>query len=484
MVENSIQMRETKDTNDVHRSVFRNLLISMISFGVIVGLVFPPFAKLVLDTDRALTAQFFALCVLAGFLVGMTNYMLFSFVVSRDLRRVARGMGRVLERLEEARVTGSLRAEDCMLEVTSRDAIGEIERSFNDLTGAISRHLSLESATRRMHEKLSTSVELEDVSKALLISLAQVGQAKIGLLYGDMGERYELLADFGADHTEELFESIDEEQGPIRYALESGEILNLSPQNDGLEWVEQSTPLGRFRPKSILSVPLMENQRAVGLAVLALGVEDLTSERAQIVESLRTQGAPYLQTAVLHQKLKDLAALDDLTHILNRRFGLRRLREEFSRAVRHGTPVSIIMFDVDHFKAFNDDFGHDAGDKVLKMVANAAEANLRSGDVVCRYGGEEFMVVAPGTGVNDAIRLAERLRRIIETTSISWKDQMLSVTISAGVATWPMERVSESEELVSASDKALYAAKAAGRNQVIALSGEDQVVSAGSDVSG
>jgi len=89
--------------------------------------------------------------------------------------------------------------------------------------------------------------------------------------------------------------------------------------------------------------------------------------------------------------------------------GLRRLREEFSRSVRHGVPVSGIMVDIDHFKQFNDSFGHDAGDAVLRMVSNIMVST-------CRYCGEEFLIVAPGTGLNDVATLAERIRRIAETS--------------------------------------------------------------------
>jgi diguanylate cyclase (GGDEF)-like protein len=236
--------------------------------------------------------------------------------------------------------------------------------------------------------------------------------------------------------------------------------------------MEQNTPLGGFRPKNILTVPLMENQRATGVALLASTHRALHAEQTDQLEFLRTQGAPYLQTAVLHRKLRDLAAIDDLTQILNRRFGLRRLQEEFSRAVRHGTPVSVLLVDVDRFKSFNDTFGHEVGDEILKLVASNFEANLRSGDVVCRYGGEEFMVVAPGTGLQDAGILGERLRRMVATTELRWRDQALSVTVSLGVATWPMERVSVVEELIAAADKALYAAKQAGRNRTAAISGD------------
>jgi len=204
----------------------------------------------------------------------------------------------------------------------------------------------------------------------------------------------------------------------------------------------------------------------VGLAILAADVDELPQEQRAVLEALRDQGGPYLQNAVLHGKLKALAAVDELTGVLNRRFGLRRLEEEFSRSMRHGLPLSVMMLDVDHFKRFNDDFGHDAGDEVLRRVAQAMEGSARSADVVCRYGGEEFLLVAAGTGSRDAGAVAHRLRRLVETTVVPFDGKQLSVTISAGIASWPIVTASTPRELITAADEALYEAKRRGRNCV------------------
>jgi diguanylate cyclase (GGDEF)-like protein len=455
--------------SSVNRSVFRNLFVSMIAFGLLVGVLFPPFAQVVLDCDRALSMSFFALCMAAGLLVGVVNYLLFDRVVSRDLARVVRGMHSVLEHVATAESVGEDCAEGCTLEVTSNDAIGDIECAFNDMTAAIARRLRLEIGTRALNGRLSSTVDLDGVSKIILSSLCQVCGAGAALLYGDTGDRFDLLAHHGIDANDGLPRHLDEHYGPVSRALESGEIVRLSPAIDGLEWIAMSTPLGTLRPRHLIVVPLIAEQRPAGILFIACPNDSLDPDKTELLDSLRNRAAPYLQNAILHRKITDLAALDDLTRILNRRFGLRRLQEEFSRAVRHGVPVSVLLLDVDHFKQFNDSFGHDAGDQVLKAVAAAVEDNLRAGDVICRYGGEEFMVVAPGTGLRDGAAVAERLRRLIEATAIRWGSRELRVTASVGVATWPMARVSVCEELVSAADSALYAAKDAGRNRVAAL---------------
>jgi diguanylate cyclase (GGDEF)-like protein len=162
---------------------------------------------------------------------------------------------------------------------------------------------------------------------------------------------------------------------------------------------------------------------------------------------------------------------------------MRRLAEEFSRSARHGVPLSVIMIDIDRFKAFNDTFGHDAGDAVLVSVARVLENSVRAGDIICRYGGEELMVVAPGMGMNDAGAIAERLRRLVEVTPIIWRDQSLNVTISLGTASWPIIRASMPEEMVTYADEALYHAKKSGRNQVSVHQGKDVVPVSMLDVS-
>ncbi len=457
----------------IQKSIFRNLLISMITFGVVVGLIFPPFARLVLDSERALSLLFFTMCIFAGFLVGIVNYQLFNVVVSKELKRVVDGMHKVLHGVARAEVYDETCGDDCLLEVTSNDSIGEIELAFNDMTQAISRRLYAEQMNQLLHSEISASVELEEVSRAILSIHAEVHHAKAGLIYGDTGNNFQLLSSMGVDLTDQVPNQINKNLGPISLTLESGEIQIFAPKEDGFEWIEQTTPVGSFRPAQILVIPLIDKQRTVGLVITASNKTALDQNETQILNALRTQSAPYLQNAILHRKVRDLAALDDLTMILNRRFGLRRLQEEFSRSVRHGVPVSVLMIDIDHFKMFNDTFGHDAGDAVLRSIAETLESNLRSGDVICRYGGEEFLVVAPGTGVNDAAVLADRLRRIIETDQVPWGNQSLAVTVSMGQATWPVERASISEELVTAADRALYHAKASGRNCVAIARGEE-----------
>ena len=437
----------------------------MVAFGIVVGLVFPPFAALVLDTQRALSLDFFLMCVAAGFLVGLINFLLFRVVVSRQLAYLAAGMKKVLASVSRAERGGDINGE-WKLAITSNDAIGDIEVTFNEMTGAIARRLNLEHLSRDLHTRMSNSVEMSEVSASLLQGLIRVSEAQVGLLYGNFNGEFRLIDNIGIDRGDDLPEVLDEKLGSLQNAVDTNAVLTIAPLADELPWLKQSSPLGSFAPKSIVIIPLLFEQQPVGLAALALPGEGLGALQAERVEIIRTQFTSYLQNAILHSRVRDLAALDDLTGILNRRFGLRRLEEIAGQAFRHGTAFSVMMLDIDHFKNLNDTFGHDAGDAVLRRISSDFEASVRSGDVACRYGGEEFMITLAGTGFEDALRVADRLRRRVEAHEVEWRQHRLSVTSSIGLVTWPMTRASTPEELITAADRALYAAKEAGRNRI------------------
>ncbi|HMA98085.1 MAG TPA: GGDEF domain-containing protein [Wenzhouxiangella sp.] len=162
---------------------------------------------------------------------------------------------------------------------------------------------------------------------------------------------------------------------------------------------------------------------------------------------------------------------DSLTKIYNRRQFDRRLREEFSVAKRNKQPLSLLMIDIDFFKEVNDQLGHQGGDMVLRRLAEIMTSCVREGDIVCRYGGEEFSVILPQTNGDCAVVLAERLREQIAGTELlsenmSPSKKIIQVTVSVGVATLS-DSIASIDALVNDADKALYAAKQGGRNRVI-----------------
>ncbi|CAB1367403.1 diguanylate cyclase [Denitratisoma oestradiolicum] len=163
----------------------------------------------------------------------------------------------------------------------------------------------------------------------------------------------------------------------------------------------------------------------------------------------------------LEEELRRLSTTDGLTGLFNRRYLDDTLRREFERSRRTGAPLSVVMFDVDHFKKFNDTHGHDQGDRVLRAVATCLREALRKYDSPCRYGGEEFVGILPDTTMEAALAVAERLRQDVETMRVDG----LQVTISLGVAGLPRLAAGSAEELIELADAALYQSKHQGRNR-------------------
>ncbi|MCG8315093.1 MAG: GGDEF domain-containing protein [Pseudomonadales bacterium] len=180
---------------------------------------------------------------------------------------------------------------------------------------------------------------------------------------------------------------------------------------------------------------------------------------------IRSGNAAVTDTQELHKQTQKEAKSDALTGVHNRRWLEELLVRLKGRSVEELAPLSVIMLDVDHFKRFNDNYGHALGDKVLKLVANAMQNSLRPNDMVARYGGEEFVIVLPKTRRKHANNVAERLRNKVAHTPIEDNGKPIpSVTISLGLSHWASGQ--GLQELIDQADQALYRAKEAGRNQV------------------
>jgi diguanylate cyclase (GGDEF)-like protein len=224
----------------------------------------------------------------------------------------------------------------------------------------------------------------------------------------------------------------------------------------------------------------------ISLETAAVAVEDLGSSNGTLVNGERITkrslqdgdkirlGETTILKFTFHdrldekfqQKMYDAALRDALTRAYNKKYFLQQLALEFSYARRHGTPLTLIIFDLDHFKNVNDTYGHVAGDHVLIELANLTHRMLRAEDVFARYGGEEFVIILRGIPLHGAGTLAERLRASVESSSFVFEGQRMPVTISIGVAAFNPE-LAEAVSLVEAADAALYEAKRSGRNKVL-----------------
>jgi len=228
-------------------------------------------------------------------------------------------------------------------------------------------------------------------------------------------------------------------------------------------WMEPSD--GRL--KSHISLPLINEGKVLGCA--SLNSDQMNAFDAQALQffSLITyQMISSMKTSQVISSMKDMATFDPLTQLYNRTSLNQALEIEFRNSLQNRQPLSIIMVDIDHFKAINDQYGHDEGDRALIHIASLLKGSLRKHDIVARFGGEEFLIVLPKAIMKDAVVIAERIRKSIEATPLSGSKETVHLTVSLGIASIPAIWPESKEEFIKCADTALYEAKEKGRNRV------------------
>ena len=337
-------------------------------------------------------------------------------------RSLVRSIHRVVEAANE--IAGGRLSR--RVPVRGHDELALLARSFNDMAAELETRLGELEAERRRLEELT-------------------------LHFGDV---------LGATHdSEQLLRTIAETA--VKATRAAGGIVHGA----GGELVEVGDPhAGSQR----IELPLSAGHQAFGTLVLT--GDALTGEAVETAGLLAGQAAVALENARLHEIVQRQALVDELTWLPNRRAAERALASEIARVRRFGGSLSLVLADIDDFKAVNDEHGHPAGDVVLRELARAMEDAVREVDVPARWGGEEFAIILPGTDAAGAARVAERVRNgIAERTILTPDGAPLAVTASFGVADYAL--ADSATDLVAAADAALYGAKRAGKDRV-ATAGE------------
>jgi diguanylate cyclase (GGDEF)-like protein/PAS domain S-box-containing protein len=299
-----------------------------------------------------------------------------------------------------------------------QDELGRMARSFNKMT------LDLQRTYQKMkHEQDKLYTVIQGTQEAVVVTDAS---GKVVLVN---------------DAAETLL-------GKTVECISTGGILNLLDEPDRFQAMLDDTGLSKeptlfaYKERWLLTSAntiLDKDGAPIGSAAL---LRDVTLEQALLKE------------------LERLSITDALTDVYNRRHLDATLKLELNRSRETGSPLAVIMLDADHFKKFNDTYGHDQGDRVLKMTGHAMKEAVRQYDVPCRYGGEEFTIILPATDPDGAMHVAERLRQDIEAMTVDG----LKVTISLGIACFPLIAADSPEALIEAADTALYRSKENGRN--------------------
>ena len=357
-----------------------------------------------------LQARHDSLLVLALALMGtmlLTGYMMGRSVV-KPIEQVTKAMSRAS--------TGDLNYD---VPISSGDELGRMAQSFNVMTSELRTTYD---GLRREQDKLTTIIR----------------SAGEGIVLTD-GEGRVVLVNPAAERL--LGKSAD------RIVADGLEGILDNPEQMR-DWLASSDAQG---PETV----------AFGDRVLQVFASTIHASEGHVVGSAALL-RDVTEEKRLEEELRRLSTTDGLTGLFNRRHLDATLETEWHRALRTHEPLSVLMFDVDHFKKFNDTHGHDQGDRVLQTVARLFHDGLRRHDVACRYGGEEFLGILPGTPSGGALAVAERIRQAIEGAEVDG----LKVTISIGVACVPEMAAGSPQELIELADGALYVANRNGRNQV------------------
>lgn len=240
--------------------------------------------------------------------------------------------------------------------------------------------------------------------------------------------------------------------------------------NDGHHIIENYVNSAKYmftygrEVNSLICIPLNTKSRKFGLVLVEHKFSNaFDDEKVRLLNIIAQQVGIAMENAELYEKMQELASRDGLTGVYNRQYFQTRLDMELKAAQKENYPLSLAIYDIDHFKRFNDTFGHLFGDKVLKAIVEAVSSSLRKNDIIARFGGEEFIILFPRTSLNEAYEKTELLRKMVSRYVI--KDNLVaaSVTISFGISCYKECALSEGE-LLRTADDALYEAKAAGRN--------------------
>jgi diguanylate cyclase (GGDEF)-like protein len=423
----------------------------------------------------------------AAVAVGLGIWLVGERLVLRRIDRLARAAARLSK--------GDLQSRAGL---SGEDEIARAGRVFDEMA---SRLQDLVERTRGQREDLARQVrhlvlrrtrEVSSLNRLVQILHACRSPDEVCRIVGEfMGEIFS--GDRGAflvmDPTRHKVRALAEFGGPEApldrrtwsvedcWALRRGQIHRVEDTRKGLV----CRHLGDAPFVASLCVPVIAHGEVLGVLHLenlnTVGSPGWIESRERLAATVAEQCALAIANLTLRETLREQTLRDPLTGLFNRRFLAEALAGERGQSWKQSGSVGVVMVDIDHFKKFNDLHGHDVGDAVLVAVAKRLAGSVRSDDLVCRIGGEEFVVVLPGLDVERSERRAEHLRRRVAALRVRHRGQTFGpVTVSAGVACWPLHGRLPSD-LLRAADAALYQAKIAGRNRVIAAGRDRFLVS-------
>jgi len=432
----------------------------MVGFGIFIGMLFPFFIVFMgIPSSFVMTAKFFLYCIIAGLVVAIMNIVIVKIIIIKRIAILSNQMCEVESSLN--RVTTQKQfisnSDVFLLNDDSEGTLGDSVKAFNRLIVSLSSALKRETDIRSFTAMLVEHLETEKLSVNALKLLLEYLSAEGGLIAYKQNDQLLIGATYGV-HVNEAF---IENNGLLCIIEKSGgRRINLKQDVSCLSSLEFDSA-----HNDIIAQPIFYDEMPLGIVVLSKN-NSFTEEDLNKLDIFAMGLSIAMSNTISHEKLQKFASIDALTGLYNRRFGMIRLNEEFSRSQRGAYPLGVIFFDIDHFKCVNDSHGHMAGDQVLIRISKLLSASLREGDVLVRYGGEEFLCILPGADSNMTFNIAERMRIKIMESPFEVDNFKINLTISGGISSYPETSSDTPESLINAADWALYKAKKAGRNTI------------------
>ncbi|HEY9069894.1 MAG TPA: diguanylate cyclase [Candidatus Ozemobacteraceae bacterium] len=350
----------------------------------------------------------------------------------------------------------------------SQDEIGELTATFDEMRvnlrqtkADLDYRITQLSTLYEVGKAISSILDFTQLQHMILETVVRVIKAEKGslMLLDDSEKTLSIGVAVGLAENVQRETRIGIGEPVAGWVVESGQPLFVEDVESDHAFL--AIKKGHIQRGTLMSVPLKAKEKLLGVLNVSRSVPHSFSQKDfELFLNLSNQAAIAIENARLYR----YAVTDEMTRLYNHRYFQQRLDEELLRADRYESRVSLIILDVDHFKKFNDTYGHPEGDRVLKTVARLIEKNVREVDIPARYGGEEFVVICPEKDGDGAMVPANRIRTAIEEFDFRINGQHVPITVSLGVASYP-DQARTKGELVISSDTALYYSKENGRNR-------------------